>query len=78
MADFIFPGTNCEYHTAEMSRSETLLKSAGENFLSQVLRELTRKDAFLDLLVVNGEGLMGDGMVLVTVTMKWLSLKLSV
>lgn len=56
MADFIFPDTSCEYHTAEMSRSETPLQFVGENFLSQVLRDLTRKDTLLHLLAVNGEG----------------------
>ena len=33
------------------------------NFLSQVLSEPTRKDALLDLLFVNREGLVGDVMV---------------
>lgn len=77
MADFVFPDTSCEYHTAEMSRSETPLQFVGENFLSQVLRDLTRKDTLLHLLAVNG-GLTGDGMVLATAIVKWLSLKLSV
>lgn len=78
MADFVFPDTSCEYHTAEMSRSETPLQFVGENFLSQVLRDLTRKDTLLHLLAVNGGGLTGDGMVLAIAIVKRLSLKLSV
>jgi len=35
----------------------------GDNFLSQVLSEPARKDALLDLLFVNREGLVGDVMV---------------
>ncbi|KAK4819200.1 hypothetical protein QYF61_026816 [Mycteria americana] len=53
---------NWEYHTAVMSRPWKFLKFVGDDFLSQVLSESTRKDALLDLLFVNREGLMGDVM----------------
>lgn len=36
------------------------MKSVDDNFLSQVLSETTRKDALLDVVFVNREGLMGD------------------
>lgn len=36
------------------------LKRLDDNFLVQLLRELTRKSALLDLLLVNGEGLVGE------------------
>ena len=39
------------------------MKFAGDDFLSQVLSEPTRKDALLDLLFVNREGLVEDVMV---------------
>jgi len=39
------------------------LKFVGDNVLSQVLSEPTRKDALLDLLFVNREGLVRDVMV---------------
>ncbi|GAB0210316.1 mitochondrial enolase superfamily member 1 [Grus japonensis] len=63
MGDFNFPDINWEYHTAVPRRSWKFLKFVGDNFLSQILSEPTRKDALLDLLFVNREGLMGDVMV---------------
>jgi len=63
MGDFKFPDINWKYHTAVMSRSWKFLKFVGDNFLSQVLNEPTRKDTLLDLLSVNTEGLIGDVMV---------------
>ncbi|KAK4810955.1 hypothetical protein QYF61_013363 [Mycteria americana] len=63
MGDFNFPGIDWEYHTAVTSRSWKSLKFVeDDNFLSQVLSEPTRKGAFLDLLFVNREGLVGDVM----------------
>lgn len=54
-----------EHLAAVRSRAGKFLQFVGdENSLSRVLREPTRNDALLDLLVVNGEGLAGDGMVL--------------
>ncbi|KAK4810895.1 hypothetical protein QYF61_013303 [Mycteria americana] len=64
MGDFNFPGIDWEYHTAGTSKSGKSLKFVeDDNFLSQVLSEPTRKGAFLDLLFVNREGLVGDVMV---------------
>ncbi|GAB0207632.1 hypothetical protein GRJ2_003228900 [Grus japonensis] len=62
MGDFNFPDINWEYHTAVTSRSGKFLKFVEDNFLAQVLRDPTRKDALLDLLFVNREGLVGDVM----------------
>ncbi|KAK4818300.1 LOW QUALITY PROTEIN: hypothetical protein QYF61_010762 [Mycteria americana] len=64
MGDFNCPDINWEYPSAGKSRSWKFLKFVGDdNFLSQVLSEPARKDALLDLLFVNREGLMGDVMV---------------
>ncbi|KAM9591477.1 uncharacterized protein ACIBXB_006274 [Morphnus guianensis] len=51
---------NWEYHTVDTNRSRKFLKHIEDNLLVQVLRELTRKGALLDLLFVNREGLMGE------------------
>ena len=56
MGYFNFLDINWEYHTADTNRSRKFLKHAEGNFLVQVLRELTRKGALLDLLFVNREG----------------------
>lgn len=63
MGDFNFPGMTWKYHTAVTSRSWKLLKSVAGNFLSQVLSEPTRKDAFRDLLFVIRVGLVEDMLV---------------
>lgn len=60
--DFSFLDINWEYHTVVISRSWKLLKFVGDNFLSQVVSEPTRKGALLDLLFVNREELMEDVM----------------
>jgi len=49
MGDYNFPDINGEYHLADTNRSGTFLKHVEEHFLVQVLRELTRKGALLDL-----------------------------
>lgn len=54
---------NWEYHTADANRYRRFLKHIGDNFLVQVLRELTRKGVLLDSLLVNREALKG-GMVI--------------
>ncbi|GAB0178757.1 hypothetical protein GRJ2_000341000 [Grus japonensis] len=58
--DFNFPDISWEDHTAVTSRPGKFLNLLGDNFLSQLLSEPTRKDALLDLLFVNREGLVGD------------------
>ncbi|GAB0203247.1 hypothetical protein GRJ2_002790300 [Grus japonensis] len=55
MGDFNFPDINWEYPVDGYSRK--FLKHVEDNFLLQVLSELTR--ILLDLLFVNREGLMG-------------------
>lgn len=67
MRDFNFPDISLESHSAVIGRFGKSLKFVGDNFWSQVLRELTRKDALLDVLVVNGKGLVRCVMV------RWLS-----
>jgi len=64
MGDFNFPDINWEYHTAMMSKSWKFLKFVGDNFVSQVFSEPTRKDALLDL---------GGGRVRGRCDGKWLS-----
>lgn len=63
MGDFNFPDINWEYRTAVTSKSGKFLKYVEDNFLSKVRSERTKKDALLDLLFVNREGLVGDVMV---------------
>jgi len=58
MGDFNFPDINWEYHGVNINRSRKFLKHLEDNFLVQLLRELTRKAVFLDLLFVNREGLL--------------------
>ena len=77
-ADLHLPGPSWEFHPAVRSRSGKGLELVGEELMCQILREPARKDALLDLLIGNGVGLVGDGMVLATVLMKLLTLGLSV
>lgn len=60
MDDFNLPGINWEYHAAAMNRSRRFLKHIDDNFLLQLLRELTRKGAHLDLLLVYKNGLLNE------------------
>ncbi|OPJ69545.1 hypothetical protein AV530_012568 [Patagioenas fasciata monilis] len=57
--DFNLPNADKEYHTAGINMSRRFLKHLDNNFLVQVLRDLTRKVAFLDLILTNREGLVG-------------------
>lgn len=50
----------------------------GRELLVTSAQGATRNDAILNLLVGNGEGLVGTGMVMAPVLLKWLSLMLSV
>lgn len=61
--DFNFPGTNWEYHTDSTSKAGKYLKHAEDNFLSQVLSELTRRGFLPDLLFENKGGLGVEVMV---------------
>ncbi|GAB0177896.1 hypothetical protein GRJ2_000254900 [Grus japonensis] len=60
MGDFNLSDVNWEHHTADTSTSRSFLKHLDDNFLVQLLKELTRKGALLDLLLMNREGLMGE------------------
>jgi len=60
MGHFSFPDFNWDYHTTDMNKSRKFLKHVEDNFLIQVLRELTRKSGLLDLPFVNREGLVGE------------------
>lgn len=53
MVYFSLPDVNWEYPAADTDRSRRFLKGLDDNFLVQVLRELSRKGALLDLLLVN-------------------------
>ncbi|KAJ7410618.1 rna-directed dna polymerase from mobile element jockey-like [Pitangus sulphuratus] len=58
MGDFNLPEINWEHHTAGTTWSRRFLKNLDDNCLEQVLREVTRKDALLDLLLVNRKDLV--------------------
>lgn len=60
MDDFNFPDVIWEYNTADLNKSRRLLKHLDDNFLVQVLREPTRQVAYLDLLLVDREGLTSE------------------
>ena len=53
VGDFNFPDICWKYNKAEREQSQRLLECVGENFLTQLVRELTREGALLDLLFVN-------------------------
>ncbi|KAM6364377.1 importin-11-like [Pluvialis apricaria] len=60
---FDFPNVCWEYNTAEREQSRRFLECVKDNFLTQLVKEPAREGAFLDLLLVNREGLVGDEMV---------------
>ena len=70
---FHLPGISRECHPAVRSRPGKILDFAGEKSFSHSLRDPPGKEALLDLLVVNGGGLLGEGMVLAAVMVKRLS-----
>ncbi|RMC19574.1 hypothetical protein DUI87_03132 [Hirundo rustica rustica] len=51
---------NWEHQIAGTNKSRRFLRNLDDNFMEEVLRELTRKDALLDLLLVNREGLVRE------------------
>lgn len=63
MEDFNLLGICWKYSTAEKKQSKRLLECMEENFLVQLVNELSRGGASLDLLFTNSEGLMGEVMV---------------
>ncbi|KAF1487797.1 hypothetical protein FQV18_0002667, partial [Eudyptula minor novaehollandiae] len=64
MGDFTFPDVNWDCHTADRQKSRKfVLKHIEYYCLIEVLRELSKKGALLDLLFVNRDGCMGEVMV---------------
>lgn len=62
MWDFIFPDVCYKFNTAEKESPHRFLESLGDNILTQLVKETTRKGAPLDVLLVNREGSVGDAM----------------
>ena len=60
MGDFNFPGIYWIYNAADREQSRRFLECVGDNFLTQLVKEPTRGSKILDLMFVNGEGLVGD------------------
>jgi len=60
VGDFSHPDISWEHHTARQAQSRRFLQSIDDNFLMQVDEEPTRKDALLDLVLTNKEGLEED------------------
>lgn len=60
MGHFSPPDINPEYHIAETKRSRRFPKHLDAIFWVQVLGELTRKGALLDLLLGKRGGLVGE------------------
>ncbi|KAJ7426731.1 hypothetical protein WISP_13216 [Willisornis vidua] len=60
MGDFYLPEVTWEHHTAGTTWARRFLKNLGDNFMEQVLRKLTQKDAPLDLLLVKREEFMSQ------------------
>lgn len=56
MGDFSLRGINWEHHRAGTNGSRRFIEHLDDHFMIQVLRELARKDALLDLLLANREG----------------------
>lgn len=59
IGDFNFLDVSQDCHTADTNRSSKFMKHIEDNFLMQVLREPTRKNAFQDLFFENKDGLVG-------------------
>lgn len=57
LGEINLPGMTWEYHTADISRLRRFLKHLVDNFLVQLLREITREGV---LLLVHRQGLMGE------------------
>ena len=54
------PDTCWIYNTADREQSWRFLECVGDNFLTQLVKEPTRRRKILDLLFVNREGVVGD------------------
>ncbi|GAB0179892.1 hypothetical protein GRJ2_000454500 [Grus japonensis] len=60
MGDFNHPDICWRDNAAEHKQSRKFLECVDDNFLLQVTEEPTRRDAMLDLILTNKEGLVGD------------------
>ncbi|TRZ07325.1 hypothetical protein HGM15179_019139 [Zosterops borbonicus] len=60
VGDFNLPDICWELNTAEKGQSRKFLECMDDNFLSQLVGELTRGDTMLHLLFTNRDGLVGD------------------
>ena len=60
VGDFNFPDICWVYNTVDREQSWRFLECVEDNFLTQLVRELTRGSNILDLLSVNRECLVGD------------------
>ncbi|GAB0200488.1 hypothetical protein GRJ2_002514200 [Grus japonensis] len=60
MGDFNHPDICWKGNTARHAQSRRFLQSIGDNFLTQVVEEPTRRGVLLDLVVMNKEGLVED------------------
>ncbi|PKU32032.1 rna-directed dna polymerase from mobile element jockey-like [Limosa lapponica baueri] len=60
VGDFNLPDICWEYNTAKREQSRRFLECVGDNFLTQLVRELTREGARLNLLFGTREGFVGD------------------
>jgi len=63
VGDFNLPGVCWKYYTADSKESRRFLECVEDNFLTQLVSELTREGTLLGLLFVNWERLVGDVMV---------------
>lgn len=73
MMDFNLPEITWELYKDDTTWARKFLKNLDDNFMEQVLRELTQKDALLDVLLVNRIDLMnGDPQ------LSWQEFKISV
>ncbi|KAJ7408702.1 hypothetical protein BTVI_58829 [Pitangus sulphuratus] len=53
MGDFSLPEINRQHHTSSTTMARRFLNNLDNNFMEQVLRKSTGKDALLDQLLVN-------------------------
>ncbi|GAB0206692.1 hypothetical protein GRJ2_003134800 [Grus japonensis] len=60
MGDFNHPDICWRDNAAERKQSRKFLECVDDNFLLQVTEEPMRRDAMLDLVLTNKEGLVGD------------------
>ncbi|PKU47773.1 nipped-b-like protein [Limosa lapponica baueri] len=60
VGDFNLPDICWEYNTADREQFRRFLECVEDNFLMQLISELTRESALLDLLLVNREELVGE------------------